>query len=80
MPNISPQSLLKTNGVSLHRMINRRAQAAANGLFSQFRDAIWHELFSKFKDQEPNVITLANWLASLTDEDIRRMTLPDGSK
>lgn len=71
MQEITPESLRKTNGVSISRMVNRRAQAAANGVFSQYRDAIWRELERKFKNQNPNELTLANWLAELTDDDIR---------
>lgn len=70
---ITTASLTRTKAASITRMVNRRAQSAANGLYAQFRDAIHRELFRTFRGQNPDESTVANWLVTLNDEDISRM-------
>lgn len=77
MQRATTASLTRTKAASISRMINRRAQSAANGQYCQFRDAIQRALYKKFNGQNPPELTVANWLAALTDADISALAFSE---
>lgn len=73
MQKVTPASLTRIKTASITRMVNRRAQSAANGQYCLYRDAIHREIFKIFRGQNPSELMLADWLAGLTDADISRL-------